>query len=167
MPQRRQVLCERLQRAGIDLLRGDRAGIEGRHSGLLLADVFQRRVPACFECLRHQTLLRIDVFVAAGGELRVIARLFEFEVERLPLLTMPLAGPLRRFDRGVNRLWRDGQQQLLGHRVIDGLPRAGHTGRTARLVMAPQTAKVRRRAVTAAVADLERVTRRGPVPRAG
>ena len=113
VPERRQVLRERLQRARIDLLRGDRARIEGRHAGLLLADAFQRRVPAGFECRRHQTLLGIDVFVAAGGELRVIARLFELELQRLPLLPMPFAGPLRRGDRRVNRLRRDGLQDLL------------------------------------------------------
>ena len=56
VPERRQVLRERLQRAGIDLLRGDRARVEGRQPGLLLADAFQRAVPARFEFRRHQAL---------------------------------------------------------------------------------------------------------------
>ena len=76
-------------------------------------------------------------------------RLVEFELQRLPLLTMPFVGPLGRGDRGVNRLRGDRQQDLLTHRLVDGLAGAGHTGRTARLVVAPQTAKVWRRAIAA------------------
>jgi hypothetical protein len=45
VPERGQVLRQRLQRAGVDLLRGDRAGIEGRHPGLQVVDAFQCRVP--------------------------------------------------------------------------------------------------------------------------
>ena len=47
-------------------------------------------------------MLGIHALVAAGGELRLIARLFDFEVQRLAVLTMPLVRPLRRGERGVD-----------------------------------------------------------------
>ena len=157
MPECRQVLRERLQGARIDLLHGDRARVEARQPRLLLTDAFERGIPARLECRRDQTLLGIDVFVAAGGELRVIACLFELKLQRLSLLTLPLARPLRRGDRRVNGLWRNGLQNLLAHRVVNDLAGAGHTGRCAGLVMATHTPEVRRGTVTAAVTDLEGV----------
>lgn len=146
-----------MQRGGIDLLGGDRTPVEGRQPRFLFTDAFQCAVPARFELRRHQAHVGVDALVSTGGELRVIPRLLELEVQRLPLLPILLAGPLRRREGGVDRLRGDRQQDLLAHRVVDGLAGAGHAGRTTRLVVAPQTAKGRRRAVTAAVADLEHV----------
>ena len=88
---------------------------------LQVAHAFERRVPARFQFGRDQTHVGIDAFVATAGELRVVARLFDFELQRLSLLTMPLVGALRRFDRGVDGLRLDRLQHLLAHRVFDGL----------------------------------------------
>ena len=104
--------------------RRHRAGVEGREPLLYLADACERRVPAGFQFGRDQAHVGIDALVAARSELRVIPHVIELQGEHVALGPLPLVRAVRRVDRRVNQLRRDGLQDLLADRVFDGLPRA-------------------------------------------
>jgi len=80
------------------------------------------------------------VFVPTGGQLGIVARVFDLKPERVTLLTMALVGATRGFDRGVDGLGLDRLEHLGANRGFDGLPREGHTRCTRGLMMATQAA---------------------------
>jgi hypothetical protein len=120
MPEGGQILRERLEGALIDLVLGDGARVEGRQATIQLTDAFECGVPAGFEFRRDQAHRGIDLFVPTGGQLGVVARVFELESKRLSFVLMSLIGTTRGVDGGIDGRGRDRLQELGADRVLDG-----------------------------------------------
>jgi hypothetical protein len=119
IPCRRQIAGERHQRRAIDL-RAKRCGdIVPGNAILQMSDALQRRVPAGLEFARDQTLGRVDHLVAAGGQGGVVTRLLKLAAERLPDLIVSLRRLIGGLDRGSDRVFRDGLDDLRSDGTID------------------------------------------------
>jgi len=122
IPGGRQIAGERNQRCAIDLWAKGSGNIVSGDAILKIGNPLQRRVPPGLEFARDQPLGRIDHFVAAGGQRGVITRFLKLPTKRLPDLAIGLLGLIGGLDCGVDRVFRNGFDDLSGDGTIDPYP---------------------------------------------
>ncbi len=101
IPHRAEIGGKRFEGGSIDQHGGRREPCLRLPSPFKLADPFERAVPARFELRGHETVVRVDSFVASRGERRLVVGLLQFQRQRAVLVVVVLLGEVARFDRGL------------------------------------------------------------------
>jgi hypothetical protein len=128
IPSLREVLCQIGKSIRIDC---DLRFLCGRTTFLQIADAAERDLPILLQLCRDETIVRIASGIAALGQVCLVARLLQFQIQD-PLLVFLLFSihpfcPERSFDRH----WFQSPEQFARDRGIDPRTAEGHAPRQA------------------------------------